>query len=150
MNSRDYLMFAMGVVFAMLMVVVSNYRPASAQSYLVATLGSYHFDREKKYKEGLDNFGLGLEHRFSDDWAISAGYYRNSFDRHTNYLLAAYTPLQYSGWRLGGVVGGVTGYTDGVAPWITGIATRDFGSIGINVVFSVAGAALQVKLRIGR
>ena len=136
-------------MFAVLVgiVAVGMFAKALSQTYLVTTIGSYHFDRSKDYNER--NLGLGLEHR-SGDWSVSAGFYRNSFDRHTNYLLASYTPLDIGGWQLGGVVGGVTGYNDGIAPWVSGIATRDFGSVGINVVFSVAGVALQVKLKLGR
>lgn len=119
-----------------------------AQTYAVATITSWHFDRDKKYNE--NNFGLGIEQRLNQDWSISAGYFRNSFDRHTNYALASYTPLQYGDWRLGVVMGGVTGYEDGVSPWLTGVATRDYGRIGINLVFSVAGIALQVKYRFSR
>ena len=119
---------------------------ALSQTYLVATITSYHFDRDKNYNES--NGGLGLEHRLNERWAVSTGFFRNSFDRHTNYLFAGYTPLQVSDWRVGAVMGAVTGYENGVSPWFTGIATRDYGRIGLNIVFSTAGVALQVKYQV--
>lgn len=119
---------------------------ASAQTYVVATITSYHFDRDKTYNE--NNFGLGLEQRISDDWSVSAGFFRNSFDRQTEYAFAGYTPMEIAGWRTGVVMGGVTGYEDGISPWFTGVATRDFGSIGVNFVFSPAAVAIQLKVRI--
>lgn len=121
---------------------------AKSQTYAVATITSIHFDRDKNYNES--NFGLGLERKVSDDWSISAGYFRNSFDRQTEYVFAGYTPVEIMGWRTGLVMGGVTGYEDGVSPWFTGIAMRDYGRIGVNLVFSGAGIAIQVKYKISR
>lgn len=144
---RAVLYIALGYVLAFVTVPLVSLM-AAAQTYAVATLASYHFDRKKDYNE--NNFGLGIEHRFSDAWAMSAGFFRNSFDRHTNYVFAGYTPIQYAGWRVGAVVGGVTGYSEGVDPWLTGIATRDFGRVGLNLVFSPAGVALQIKLMVGK
>lgn len=135
--------FLLGQIALPLMALI-----ASAQTYAVATVTSWHFDRDKSYNE--NNFGLGLERRLSDTWSVSAGFFRNSFDRHTNYAFAGYTPIEYAGWRAGVVMGGVTGYEDGISPWFTGVATRDFGSVGLNLVFSPAGIALQVKLKVGR
>jgi hypothetical protein len=117
---------------------------ADAQTYAVATITSWHFDRDKSYNE--KNLGLGLEHRLSDDWSVSAGFFRNSFDRHTNYVFAGYTPLEVMGWRTGVVMGAVTGYEDRPSPWLTGVATRDYGRVGINLVFSAAGIALQLSI----
>lgn len=144
-------MFLRGVLvgwFSMLMGIaaVGMLAKALSQDYLVATVTSWHFDREKSYNE--NNLGLGLERRLSDDWSVSAGFFRNSFDRHTNYVFAGYTPFEVMGWRTGLVMGGVTGYDDGVSPWFTGVAMRDFGSIGLNIVFSPVGVALQVKYRL--
>lgn len=119
---------------------------ANAQTYAVATLASYHFDRDKRYRE--INPGLGLEHRLSDTWSVSAGFFRNSFDRHTNYVFAGYTPVEVMGWRTGVVAGAVTGYEDRASPWFTGVATRDFGSIGVNIVFAASAIALQVKVKL--
>ncbi len=113
------------------------------QTYLTVTLASYHFNRDRQYNER--NFGLGIERRLSDDWSVSTGFYKNSFYRDSLYALASYTSARLAGWRLGVVFGGVTGYNDGLCPWVTGLATRDFGGFGINVVLGTAGVALQAK-----
>jgi hypothetical protein len=144
---RALIYFALGVLVGHVALPLAALI-ANAQTYAVATITSWHFDRDKKYNE--DNFGLGLERRLSDTWSLSAGYFRNSFDRHTNYVFAGYTPVEVYGWRTGVVMGGVSGYDDGISPWLTGVMTRDFGRVGLNVVFSAGGVALQVKLRIGR
>ena len=136
-----------GIAFVLAVIVaIGMFGAAFSQTFLTATIASYHFDRDKEYRES--NPGLGLEHRFSDTWSVSAGFFRNSFNRHTNYVFAGYTPLQFDSWRVGAVMGGVTGYENGVAPWLTGIATRDYGRIGLNIVFSTAGIALQVRYQL--
>lgn len=142
---RALLYLALGYLLAFVTVPLVA-MVANAQSYLVATIGSYHFDRDKEYREF--NPGLGLEHRFNSEWSISGGFFRNSFDRHTNYGFIGYTPMEIAGWRAGVVTGLVSGYEDGLAPWFTGIATRDYGSIGINIVFAPAAIALQIKVRL--
>ena len=141
--------FLAGMFFVLVgIVAVGMLAKALSQTYMVATITSFHFDRDKNYNES--NGGLGLEHRLNERWAVSTGFFRNSFDRHTNYLFAGYTPLHFDSWRVGAVMGAVTGYENGVSPWFTGIATRDYGRIGLNIVFSTAGVALQVKYRLQR
>lgn len=121
---------------------------AIGQTYGVATLKSYHFDRSKNYNE--HNLGFGLEHSFRPDFALSAGYWQNSRDRHTNYVLAGITPWQVFGWRLGAAIGGATGYDCGNAVCPVGalLATRDWGRFGVNVAgLPTVGVALQAKWR---
>ena len=144
-------MFVRGVIAGIVLMLaviaaVGMFGAAFSQTSLVATLASYHFDRSKEYNES--NLGLGIEQKLNSEWSISAGFFRNSFNRHTNYVFAGYTPLHFDSWRVGAVIGGVTGYENGVAPWLTGIATRDYGRIGLNIVFSTAGVALQVRYQL--
>jgi hypothetical protein len=119
--------------------------PAYGQEYVVATTRAYHFDRGRDYNES--NFGLGYERRVSENWSLATGYYKNSFSRDTVYLFGAYTPYQLSGWRFGPLVGLVTGYERHPSPWLTGVATKDWGRFGVNVVWAPAAVALQVKWR---
>lgn len=119
---------------------------AFSQTYAVTTVTAYHFDRHKGYNER--NFGLGIEQRVTENWSVSAGYFKNSFYRKTVYVLGSYTPVELLGWRVGATMGGVTGYTRGVAPWLTGVAMRDFGPMGVNIAFSYVGVAMQLKWRI--
>ncbi len=143
---RALLYIALGYMLAFVTVPLMAMF-AEAQTYAVATLAAYHFDRSKEYREF--NPGLGLEHRYSNEFSVSAGFFRNSFDRHTNYLFAAYTPVELGGWRTGVIAGGVTGYEEGASPWFSGVAMRDFGSVGVNLVFATSGIALQIKLKVG-
>ena len=141
--------FLAGMFFVLVgIAAVGMFAKALSQTYLTATLASYHFDRDKPYRES--NPGLGIEQKLNSGWSISAGFFRNSFNRHTNYVFAGYTPLHFESWRVGAVMGAVTGYENGVSPWLTGIATRDYGRIGLNVVFSAAGIALQLKYQLSR
>lgn len=136
-----------GLLLALLLSFCSVARAGEPVDYLVSTVTSYHFDRHRDYNER--NFGLGWERRYSDEWAGSLGYYRNSYDRLTVYTFASYTPWTVATWRMGVVFGVVTGYDeDRPSTWLTGVATRDFGGLGLNVVFAPAALAFQVKWRI--
>ena len=141
---RILLVFLAGYVVAYLTIPLLAL-VVHAQDYLVATVTSFHFDRSKDYNES--NFGLGIERRYSDEWAGSVGYFKNSFYRNTVYVFAGYTPYRYGEWRYGVVVGAVTGYENNVSPWITGVATRDYGRFGVNIVLAASAMALQVKVK---
>lgn len=141
---RLLLVFIAGYVVAYLTIPLLAL-VVHAQDYLVATVTSYHYDRSKDYNES--NFGLGIERRYSDECAWSVGYFKNSLYRNTVYVFAGYTPYRYMGWRYGVVVGAVTGYESGVSPWLTGVATRDYGRFGVNIVLAASAIALQVKVK---
>jgi len=129
-------------------LVLAYHKPASSQEYAVATVRSYHLDRNKGYNE--QNWGLGYERRLSDDWSIATGFYRNSFRRDTVYLFGAYTPWQMAGWHIGPLMGVATGYDKDrpFSPWLTGVAAKDWGRFGLNVVVAPTAIALQVKWRL--
>lgn len=116
---------------------------AFAQTSVVFTTTSYHFNRDKGYNER--NLGVGLEYRLSDEWAIAGGFYRNSFYRHSNYVMGAYTPFEMGGWRAGGLFGIVTGYDSGPTPVALGLVTKGWGRFGINIVAVPSVVGLQVK-----
>ena len=120
-------------------------------------VGSKHLNTDRTYNER--NFGLGLEYRLSDDWALVAGRYKNSVYGHSTYLGAAYTPLALSPWlRAGIVAGAVNGYevNDGnFIPLAGGTLTfRVNDHVGFNLIISPtvkdkhpAVIALQLKAR---
>lgn len=56
------------------------------------------------------NYGLGLEHDINEDWAIGAGWYRNSEWHGSGYAMARYTFYKDDMWNIGVGVGAVTGY----------------------------------------
>ena len=121
--------------------------PALAgETYLSATIGSYHFNRDRDYEE--HNWGLGIE-QHSDRWAVLLGAYRNSYRRGSAYALAAYTPFDVGDWRVGPVAGMVTGYDEsGPSLFAGGVMTRTWQTVGVNIIFTTSAVALQVKVRI--
>ena len=66
--------------------------------WLNAGMLSYHFDRDKHYREF--NYGLGAEAIFSADHAALIGTYKNSESHQTHYIGYEYRPLH---WQPGGV-----------------------------------------------
>lgn len=66
--------------------------------WINAGLLSYHFDRDKDYREF--NYGVGAEALFSRDHGAMAGIVKNSESQTTRYLGYQYRPFH---WRPGGV-----------------------------------------------
>jgi hypothetical protein len=89
---------------------------SAAPSYtLDANLASVHTERWARRSLNQHNEGLGITARFSPDWSISGGWYRNSYRRGSGYALVNWTPLHWSlpaGWSLaaGGTAGLGSGY----------------------------------------
>lgn len=83
-------------------------KPACGQTYAVASVASYHFDRSKKRNE--ENWGLGFEHGVTADTRLVAGFYRNSNYLDSTYVGAAWLPLRAGNWRFGAFGGAFTGY----------------------------------------
>lgn len=125
----------------------------ASETSLVISGISYHFERAKKYNE--QNFGLGLEHRLSENWRAGAGWYRNSFYRTSWYAGATYAPLAIGPVRLGMSLGVVTGYykdPDRVLPMVVPTLSVEGGGWGANMVVMPpskqtggGGIAMQLK-----
>lgn len=113
----------------------------------VATLSSYHERRDRGYNES--NFGLGAEYHINRDWHVAAGFYKNSFYRHTNYAAVGYEIVQFGYLHLGAAVVGLTGYTKGRVDFILApVASIEYGRFGINLVpVTPEVVGLQVKIR---
>jgi hypothetical protein len=113
---------------------------------LAVTTTSYHFNQSKDYNE--NNFGLGVERRYADDWRGHAGFYRNSLDRTTVYGLASYTPYRFGEWRVGGAAGLGTGYNSRpIGVLVGGFAIREWKTFGVNIIVHPVAVALQVKVK---
>ncbi|MGJ7508195.1 hypothetical protein [Variovorax sp. GT1P44] len=69
---------------------------------------SLHFDRDK----GLEDFnpGLGIEWPIDKTFSLTAGAFRNSDRKHSNYAGLYVMPFEFYGVKLGAVVGGFDGY----------------------------------------
>lgn len=125
--------------------------------WINAGMLSHHFDRSKGFREG--NIGFGAEVDLTEDWAVYGGGFRNSDDRHSNYVGAAWRPLKWGPMRFGLVGGGFNGYQrvnhGGWFPGVLPVATLEYGSVGVNMFIlptisdKVYGATVfQFKLRL--
>lgn len=131
-------------------------RPAEAadETWLAATVTSYHFDRSIKHNEF--NAGLGVEHDIAKDTRLVAGFYDNSNHHLSLYAGAAYAPIPIFGARFGVLAGGVNGYGENprmwwflVAPFLA-VEGKTFGLniIGAPPMLKHEGVlALQLKMK---
>ena len=131
--------------------------PPYKSIWVNAGMISHHFDRSKGFREG--NIGIGAEVGLSEDNAIFAGGFRNSDDRHSNYLGWAWRPYQWGPVRLGLIGGVFNGYqrvnNGGWFPGVLPVATIEYGNVGVNILVlptignKVYGATVfQFKLRL--
>lgn len=80
---------------------------ASAQWSLQITGVSQHASSQS-FREG--NPGLGLRYDLSDAWSLQSGWYRNSYNRRSNYVVAQWQPLTVGPVKAGVFAGYVSGY----------------------------------------
>ena len=90
-----------------LLLLVATTPLAYAETWAVASIASYHFER-KGYCEF--NPGIGIEHQVPGNTRIVFGQYSNSFCRTSAYIGLHYTALTYGNWKFGGALIAVTGY----------------------------------------
>lgn len=96
-----------------------------------------HFDRD----QGLngENWGLGIEHRFSTVWSVTAGRFYNSDREYSNYAGVYYQPWRVGVVRLGAVVGAFDGYPNfregGWFPALLPAASIEYKRVGLNIAF---------------
>ena len=125
-----------------------------AEDWAVSTVRSYHIER-KDYEES--NLGLGIETDLSQRLRLSVGVYRNSERRDSAYGVLVYCPLslRYGSWRGCGLAGGVTGYSESIAPLAGGVLSYEGKRYGVNVIwfpnkrgdFTEGVLAFQLKKR---
>jgi hypothetical protein len=107
------------------------------KTWINAGFYSAHFDRDK----GLEDFnpGLGFEYPLNDMLSLTAGGFRNSDRRHSNYLGLYVMPFEFHGVKLGAVVGGFDGYertnNGGWFPAIIPTAAIEGTNWGLNIAF---------------
>lgn len=144
----------MRIIIAMMMLspVISS----AGELWGAINLTSYHVNAHRNYNSR--NFGGGLEYQLTDDIALMAGAYRNSFDKESAYALASYSPIPMLGARLGIAAGTVTGYSGRnhghAAPAIAVILRMEGERVGANIMVmppvtdhSPLTIGLQVKLK---
>ena len=77
-----------------------------ADTWLVASIGSYHVQRDRQYCEL--NPGVGIEH--GDRWRLVAGTYHNSLCATSNYAGVSYTFAEVWSLKFGTALLAITGY----------------------------------------
>ena len=103
--------------------------------WLDTGFATHHFQSDKDLNG--KNPGIGLEYRFSDTMAATAGRFYNSDRQHSRYAGLYYQPWNVKGIKLGAVVGGFDGYPkmrDG--GWFLALipaATFEYKRVGVNV-----------------
>ncbi len=103
--------------------------------WLDTGFATYHFESDKDLNGR--NPGIGMEYRFSDSMALTAGRFYNSDRQHSKYAGLYYQPWEYKGVRFGAVVGGFDGYpamrNGGWFLALIPAATWEYKRVGINV-----------------
>jgi len=112
---------------------------------------SRHIDPGRKYNE--EHWGPFYECRRNQDWSYQLGYYNNSFERDTWYVMVMYQPWTVLGTRIGGFAGAGTGYKEkkiggetvpvgGLSPLVGMMFSLD----NLNLIVAPAVVALQLKV----
>ena len=126
----------LAAVAALAFLVQAQHGTRAADTWIAASVASYHFDRAPNYNER--NWGIGLEHGVMPDVRLVAGSYENSFYRSSAYAGATWTPLRVGPARLGFVGGVIDGYSWNhgrffpmAAPWL--VLERE--GFGVNMLY---------------
>ncbi len=125
--------------------------------WLATGFATYHFQSDKDLNGR--NPGVGIEYRFSDVAAVTAGRFYNSDRQHSKYAGVYYQPWSYRGVKLGAVIGAFDGYPNmrdgGWFPALVPAATYEYKRVGVNLAVIPTyknrlhgGISLQLKFRL--
>lgn len=128
-----------------------------SELWLDTGFATYHFQSDQ-HLNGR-NPGEGLEYRFSENAALTAGRFYNSDRRHSNYAGMYYQPWAVGPVRLGAVVGGFNGYPKmREGGWFLALipaATFEYKRVGVNVAVIPTyknrlhgGISMQLKFKL--
>ena len=93
---------------------------------------SHHFQPDRRDWREV-NPGAGFEREFTGTpWVASAGYFRNSYDRHTIYVGGRWMPLAAGPFRFGAFGLVATGYPSPVL--VLPAVSAQLGRVGANLV----------------
>jgi hypothetical protein len=130
--------------------------PSPKSLWINPGLYSYHYDNKHLNNE---NWGIGVEYRYSDTVSVTAGEYKNSANETSHYLSCYWQPFAIGPVKLGATIGAIDGYSnykDG-AWFLAAIpaATYEGKRFGLNVLLvpnykdTLDGAiSFQVKFRV--
>jgi Antimicrobial peptide resistance and lipid A acylation protein PagP. len=110
------------------------------RNWLQTGFMSYHLDRQQTHERNFreQNYGIGLEHKLSENSSVSVGYYRNSIDKDSYYAAYAYQPLKAGPVKIGALAGVVTGYplnNGGPIPMLLPLASIEGKRMGVNLTY---------------
>jgi hypothetical protein len=128
-----------------------------SELWLATGFATYHFQSDKDLNG--QNPGVGIEYRFSDVAAVTAGRFYNSDRDHSKYVGVYYQPWMVGGVKLGAVVGAFDGYPHmrdgGWFPALIPAATYEYKRVGVNLAVIPTyknrlhgGISLQLKFRL--
>ena len=95
-------------IVTLILILVTSV--TTADTYLDIHGVSKHLNTTTKYNE--NNTGIGITHDLNENTYISIGGYRNSMDKHSNYILYGYRLLNTKYFDINLQDGLVTGYTN--------------------------------------
>ena len=116
---------------------------ASPTYTLDVNLASVHTERWARHDLNQRNLGLGATVHFTQDWSVSAGWYRNSYRRGSAYALVNWTPWHVSlpaGWSI--AAGATAGLDSGYRS--SELATQPLVAAGLLRVIAPAGWAVDL------
>ena len=131
-----------------------------SQNWLQTGFLSYHLNRDQAHTRHFreQNYGIGFEHKLSEDSSLSIGYYRNSLDRNSFYAGYNWSPINAGAVKLGVIGGVISGYPalnkGGAFPMLLPVASLEGKAVGINLTYvprmkDVSSVvALQLKFKI--
>lgn len=128
-----------------------------SELWLATGFATYHFQSDKDLNGR--NPGVGIEYRFSDEAAVTAGRFYNSDREHSRYAGVYYQPWTYRGVKLGAVLGAFDGYPNmrdgGWFPALIPAATYEYKRVGVNLAVIPTyknrlhgGISLQLKFKL--
>ncbi|HEY0488980.1 MAG TPA: hypothetical protein VGD30_05645 [Telluria sp.] len=128
-----------------------------SELWLATGFATYHFQSDKNLNGR--NPGVGVEYRFTDEMAVTAGRFYNSDREHSKYVGLYYQPWTYAGVKLGAVVAAFDGYPNmrdgGWFPALIPAATYEYKRVGVNLAVIPTyknrlhgGISLQLKFRL--
>lgn len=118
---------------------------------------SFHFDKDKGLND--NNFGPGIEYRYSTTSSITVGAFDNSDNQTSRFVGWYWQPLELGPARLGVVIGALDGYpkarNGGWFPAAIPAVSMEYKMVGTNILIipgykdRLYGAiSVQVKVRV--
>ena len=120
-------------------------------------LHSYHFQTDRNLNN--NNYGLGVEFRYSTTKSFTVGSFYNSEYETSNYAAWIWQPVMLGPVRFGALLGAINGYpranNGGWFPLILPVASYEYKFVGINLTYiptiqnTLYGAlSLQLKIKV--